>query len=665
MVTRQINKVILTLGILLLFSSFLLAQNQAIQGWGRDNYNQISGIPEGTDFIDIAAKGDFSLALRQNGSLIAWGDNTYGQGNVPAGNDFVAIATGNFHSLAVREDGTIAAWGRDNDNQVSGAPTGSNFVAVSGGYYHSLALREDGSIAGWGANSYGQSTPPAGNDFAAVEAGGFHSIALRENGTIVAWGRNWNNVLTVPTGNNFVAISAGYYQNIALRSDGTVVVWGSNEYGQVASTPTTNDFIAISTGLGHSMALREDGSITCWGAGEEGATGLFDYGQSIDPEGNDFVGLAAGRVHSLALVQTGPPTEFTLTIELLGQGETDPEPGNYVYDVGTEVSITAIQTIPEWPFSHWDIDGEMFTANPVAVEMLANILVTANFIYLSPPQNLTATAGNDVVYLEWDFPDLPVDLLRLDLQGYKVYRDGMLLNTELISELNYEDHAVENGVTYSYYVTAQYLEGESEPSNVVEATPEAPDLPSPSNLTYQILDYGSVGLQWDAPNYAELELEFIGYNVYRDEELINPAPVAETNYLDCGLDPDFYYYYYITALYVEGESEPTETIEVYVTSAHDDIFAPQTRLLGNYPNPFNPETTISFILAEAGYTTLEIYNVRGQKIRSIVTGYLDGGSHSISWNGLDSNNREAGSGVYFYKLQTGDYSTSKKMLLLK
>ena len=88
----------------------------------------------------------------------------------------------------------------------------------------------------------------------------------------------------------------------------------------------------------------------------------------------------------------------------------------------------------------------------------------------------------------------------------------------------------------------------------------------------------------------------------------------------------------------------------------------------NYPNPFNPETTISFSLVKnAKNTEIEIYNLKGQKVRAWHFDNLTTGSHSVTWNGTDSNNQPVSSGVYFYKFKTesGNYSSTKKMLLMK
>jgi len=90
-----------------------------------------------------------------------------------------------------------------------------------------------------------------------------------------------------------------------------------------------------------------------------------------------------------------------------------------------------------------------------------------------------------------------------------------------------------------------------------------------------------------------------------------------------------------------------------------------TALGGNYPNPFNPETTISFSVKEAAPVTIEIYNVKGQSVKTLVSETKVAGNHSVVWNGKDNNGRNVTSGVYFYKMKTGTYSSTKKMILMK
>ena len=85
----------------------------------------------------------------------------------------------------------------------------------------------------------------------------------------------------------------------------------------------------------------------------------------------------------------------------------------------------------------------------------------------------------------------------------------------------------------------------------------------------------------------------------------------------------------------------------------------------NYPNPFNPETTISFQLAKNSKINLTIYNMEGKLIKRLESGLRDAGSYEIKWNGLDERGQQVTSGVYFYRLDTGEFSDMKKMILIK
>jgi hypothetical protein len=87
--------------------------------------------------------------------------------------------------------------------------------------------------------------------------------------------------------------------------------------------------------------------------------------------------------------------------------------------------------------------------------------------------------------------------------------------------------------------------------------------------------------------------------------------------------------------------------------------------LHNYPNPFNPTTTISFNIDNESEVIITVYNIKGQKVKQLVSDHISAGQHSIVWNGKDSNNKSVASGIYFYKLMIGDYSKTKKMILLK
>ncbi|MCL2062936.1 MAG: S8 family serine peptidase [Candidatus Cloacimonetes bacterium] len=91
----------------------------------------------------------------------------------------------------------------------------------------------------------------------------------------------------------------------------------------------------------------------------------------------------------------------------------------------------------------------------------------------------------------------------------------------------------------------------------------------------------------------------------------------------------------------------------------------ETRLLSNFPNPFNPITNISFDLAVESIVSIDIFNIRGQRIRTLTNEFFLAGSHSIDWHGTDENGREVASGVYFYQMRTEGFSQVRRMMLLK
>ena len=100
------------------------------------------------------------------------------------------------------------------------------------------------------------------------------------------------------------------------------------------------------------------------------------------------------------------------------------------------------------------------------------------------------------------------------------------------------------------------------------------------------------------------------------------------------------------------------------TSVENEIIPTKTEL-SNYPNPFNPSTTISFSINEESTIELSIYNIKGQFVKQLVSDQLSVGEHSVVWDGKADNGKSVSSGIYFYKLKTSNYEKTKRMVLLK
>ena len=154
------------------------------------------------------------------------------------------------------------------------------------------------------------------------------------------------------------------------------------------------------------------------------------------------------------------------------------------------------------------------------------------------------------------------------------------------------------------------------------------------------------------------------YDVYLDGVLAGNTEELSWTFND--LVPNTDYIAGVKGIYPTGESELVTLEFTYTGVGIGDEPTPLvTKLFGNYPNPFNPETTIRFSLEKRDHVTIDIYNVKGERVRRLVNDNLDRGNHYRIWNGSDDANKPQASGIYFYRFVTNDYSDTGKMLLLK
>ena len=254
------------------------------------------------------------------------------------------------------------------------------------------------------------------------------------------------------------------------------------------------------------------------------------------------------------------------------------------------------------------------------------------------------------------------------LLGYKVYRDNVVIaEIDDPNILTYDDLGLDDG-TYQYWVTSIWDIGESNPSNIEEINVI---LYPPTNLQATIQANG-VLLTWDPPGpLSGRNLDH--YNIYLNGEFI-----GSTTYTFILVEPltSGTFEFGVTAVYDGSWESPFVFIIVIIVDVDDTPIPLVTELIGNYPNPFNPTTMISFSLNTENTedTELIIYNMKGQKIKTLeclecinrVNAKTTRSFYSITWNGTDENNQPVSSGVYFYQLKAGkDFSQTKRMLLLK
>jgi alpha-tubulin suppressor-like RCC1 family protein len=242
----------------------------------------------------------------------------------------VAVAAGEGHALALKADGTVVAWGSSNTVRYTTPPGAyvtnahgqldvpaglTGVVAVAAGAYHNLALRRDGTIVSWGLNDAGQASVPAfATNAIAVAAGAAHSMALRADGSVVVWGTNQGGLTTVPaSAANVVAIAAGATHALALRADGVAVAWGAAASGATLVPSNAADLVAIAAGLDYSLGLRRDGIRVQWGRSMPTVVrpgSSFTQSASF-PDDNTYLAAGAGRDHVVYLLADGSPLVYS------------------------------------------------------------------------------------------------------------------------------------------------------------------------------------------------------------------------------------------------------------------------------------------------------------------------------------------------------------------
>lgn len=110
-----------------------------------------------------------------------------------------------------------------------------------------------------------------------------------------------------------------------------------------------------------------------------------------------------------------------------------------------------------------------------------------------------------------------------------------------------------------------------------------------------------------------------------------------------------------------------DNVNVAQVVANDDNLLPanSASLRQNYPNPFNPSTTISYSIQTPGKVRLDVFNVKGQHVSTLLDAEQAGGEHELVWNGIDDSGSSLGSGIYLLRMQAGDFSSTRKMMLIK
>ncbi|MGD0090079.1 MAG: PKD domain-containing protein [Planctomycetota bacterium] len=392
----------------------------------------------GSDTITaIAAGADFSAALESDGTVWTWGHNDCGQlGNgsyadacLPArisgltGVTAIACGHGGKHCLALKSDGSVVAWGNNYNGQLGvGSTTNSaapqqvlnlagGVIAIAAGCAHSMALKSDGSLVTWGYNDYGQlgdgttqqRTQPTAAliaNVAAIYCGAYHSLVRRTDGAVWVWGNDNYGQLGDSLPHNqasqpeqiaglMTMLAGGGAHSLSLTGTGKASAWGHNLCGQlgdatnvdrpspvsVDNTNLAGSVMAIACGWDHSLALKTDGSVWCWGYNSSGELGDGTTGDKNVPV------QAAPLAHVAAIAGGGLGTN--------GATSTG----------GHSLALRSDGTVWAWGANYYGQLGDGSWANrttPVNVKILLNPPPVLDSL---SPASATAGAGSVTVTL--------------------------------------------------------------------------------------------------------------------------------------------------------------------------------------------------------------------------------------------------------------------------
>ncbi|MEQ1553008.1 MAG: T9SS type A sorting domain-containing protein [Ferruginibacter sp.] len=316
----------------------------------------------------IASGSYHNIAIKNDGTLWAWGSNASGQlgigstiginsyetvpKQIGTATNWQSINSSNENSFAIKTDGTLWAWGGNvsgelglGDNTNKNIPiqvgTSTNWQNVAAGGSHTIALKTDGTIWTWGTNFNGQlgngnnlaSNIPiqigSATDWKTIAVGSTHSLAIKLDGTLWVWGNNINGQLGL--GNNVSSnipiklgiatdwknIAAGNGYTVAVKTDATLWIWGRNDQAQLGNgtfvdtnTPfqllTNVAFQSINDiGIGHTIIIKTDGKLWAWGNNNSWQLGLGNNATITTP-------IQSGTINTWSTISSGYGCSFAI-----------------------------------------------------------------------------------------------------------------------------------------------------------------------------------------------------------------------------------------------------------------------------------------------------------------------------------------------------------------
>lgn len=518
---------------------------------------------------------------------------------------------------------------------------------------------------------------------------------------IADWGGLYEIDVSDPTSPSFIAMNPNFLlpQNISIHDD--ILYLCDFFYGfSMFDIQNINDPILINTYSTPREAIHyaAQGDILYlldWSYGLQ----VVDMDDSINPyeicryfdefsyvEGFDFTDdfiYYADMINGLGIYERNNPTEpIYLTGDEMGTNiiyinnlvylsyrtGSNFSVGIKIYDVSNPESPVLINTLIAENYQTKIIGDHLFFKNGIYTVRFYDISDLANPVFINYIYNshqiVNYQIKDDLLFATLYDP-------YNNINGIEIYDISDLENPESISyiQLDYEIHdlSVFQNVLYAGYYNLGWYGSASGYFIIDFSDPYNPVIVNEFYVhslgNNRGVGFGSINCNLSGNNLVIADNRSNRILTYDAEDITNPI-----------LQNEFRWNLQTSTIYFDGENlilnnwvnGITELDWNQFLPVNEDVIDAKEILLTNYPNPFNPTTTISFSIPNESNISISIYNIKGQKIKSLVTESFEIGNHSIIWNGDDESGKAVSSGVYLYKLSVnGDTDIIKKCMLLK
>lgn len=253
------------------YAAFITKKGEVLYG-----AHQVYKPSGGRKAVSVATSGRHTVVLNSDGSVSAFGDNSYGQCNVSSWANVVMVSVGKYHTVALTNNGTVLATGRNTYGECSVSSL-RDIVMVSAGEYTTLALGRNGTVKAFGRNSSGQCDTGVWSDIVSISAGSLHSAALTRDGKVLSCGSALLGMGAVSSWSDISYVSAGDSFTLGKTAGGEYIVTGSSISGSIGNINDISGANAAVAGDTYILALGSDGKLIATGSLAPDVQWINDY----------------------------------------------------------------------------------------------------------------------------------------------------------------------------------------------------------------------------------------------------------------------------------------------------------------------------------------------------------------------------------------------------